>query len=306
MGNNLKKNENIKQRQDVNYGDCQTSYDRSWEFQVAQIIFVTQYNNINAVIKHLKRRQLLENSHLLTICRISTHITNALCDQFNVIKLKVEFIERNLQQEMDDRIKKGFRFSFRELIYITLVVSETLQFMQDNGFPIIQLLPRTILINDKHQIKIFDQQLCQDRITIVERYQTEQSIEFMAPEVIKCGSALNYEKINIFSLGLIIVSIVCSLQGHQFYKDNEFRYKQVLNLFGIKSTQQNIPQEFQDLIVRMIDPQPCNRPPCQEIVDFVRQFRKCGLMALSLNHDRQESCANNLVSSEDSFIAKFE
>ena len=33
----------------------------------------------------------------------------------------------------------------------------------------------------------------------------------MAPEVIRCGCELNYEKINIFSLGLIIVSTVCSL-----------------------------------------------------------------------------------------------
>lgn len=33
----------------------------------------------------------------------------------------------------------------------------------------------------------------------------------MAPEVIRQGGELNYEKINIFSLGLIIVSIVCNL-----------------------------------------------------------------------------------------------
>ncbi|CAD8054345.1 unnamed protein product [Paramecium sonneborni] len=174
-----------------------------------------------------------------------------------------DFIEKVDRKKDKDLIKTIFKQIIEGVIYM-----HNLQFIHRD------LKPQNIFINSKNEVKIGDLGLCNNRIYQVDEDIFQTNFEYtnnvgtpmyMAPEVKEdqYGSPAD-----IYALGIILFEMLWKI------KTNSEKFKLIQNLTKDSMLPPDLSNDYpieSELILKMVSPNPHNRPTAQQIYNTLNQ-----------------------------------
>ncbi|CAK61469.1 unnamed protein product (macronuclear) [Paramecium tetraurelia] len=166
-------------------------------------------------------------------------------DLFSLFKAKGKFKEKHIQ-------------------FYAILIIHALQFLHTQKIIYRDLKPKNILIDEKGYIKLTDFGLSK----ILQQEMTEQvqgTLEYLAPEILnQIGDGYDY-KVDCWSLGCLLYELIAECPPFM----SEQRDK-LISLIKTTQPKFNFPisDELKDLIIRLLQKDPNQRPSLVEIKEF--------------------------------------
>ncbi|KAM3137211.1 hypothetical protein pb186bvf_010757 [Paramecium bursaria] len=259
--------------QDEAYGDVQVFQKGQEQVALFRIgIHEDQGNRIKSITD--KSRENPANLTKIQYCQQQQ--STDLCSNINIIQIALEYIEKSLQQDMLFRRKQKINYHESQIWFLIQNVLNGLSQYQSAYY---DLHPNNIRITNDGKIKLIDLSVLPNAMPAANKIQNQlRQLEYLSPEQMYLVSnetqdptqIYNYEKINIFSLGVICLSCLSQTEAVRFYNNdtNEYRFdissQKIRQVFMERPT---LSDGLRHTIQMMLDRQAVNRPSYQQLLD---------------------------------------
>ncbi|CAD8056949.1 unnamed protein product [Paramecium sonneborni] len=295
MGNQQEKQDSkqfLERKLDPNYGEVAVYLDNNKNFTFAEIKHVlSSETNITALKQLITKRQQLNHRGLIKILSYDNGEIDDLCSSFTVLSITVEYYNETLQNDLKQRIIHKTTYTESELNYIIYEISSVCLFMRDSQNEIQDIHPSKVLIDEKRQIKYFDQILETQKVNNYFKILFAlRDLEYIAPEqlILLKGEIRNdntdQELVNVFCLGLMVVSLISGLRCVEFYNQDSLEYKreyvnQLLDKYCLKHQFSSL---FKQIVISMLKFHPSDRLNYTQILNQLQPYQEN--FAHFLNH----------------------
>ena len=173
----------------------------------------------------------------------------------NLTFVVMEFVTRETLFEFQDKLNEGYGMgeSFGRFIFCQML--DTLEYIHEAGVIHRDIKPENILIDENMNIKLIDFGFATDEnIDQLSCYLGTQS--YMAPEI-RQGKVYNGKEIDVFSLGVMLFSLVRGLfpfseASKSDYWFNSLRKEKHEYYFSKLDKENRLSNEFKDLIISLL------------------------------------------------------
>ncbi|CAD8135027.1 unnamed protein product [Paramecium pentaurelia] len=224
----------LDKRLDPNYGEISIYKNKANNLIIAEIKQVyTSDSSAEEIKASLVKRLQLNHKCLIKIISFDSGKMDDFCSSYIILSITVEYLNDTLQNDIHLRKVHKTTYSEQELYYIIYEISSLCHYMKTLNYEIIDIYPSRILIDDQRQIKYFDQFLDSTRLS--NYYQVlfnQRDLEYIAPEQLillaekNKNDTTDQELVNIFCLGLMMVSLMSGQRCVEFYNQEKLLFKQ--------------------------------------------------------------------------------
>ncbi|CAD8044448.1 unnamed protein product [Paramecium primaurelia] len=282
MGNQQQsesQNEFLEKKLDPNYGEISLYKNKINNSIVAKIKQVYSNDTTAEAIKSsLVKRLQLNHKCLVKILSFDNGKMDDLCSSFTILSITVEYLNETLQNDIHQRKVHKTIYSEQELCYIIYEISSLCHYMKTLNYEIIDIYPQRILIDDKRQIKYYDQFFDNSRLS--NYYQVlfnQRDLEYLAPEQLillteKDQNDINdQELVNVFCLGLMMVSLISGQRCVEFFNQEKFQFKKdyVQRLIDKYCSKYQYSDYFKSIIQSMLKLHNEGRPNYQSLLQIL-------------------------------------
>ncbi|CAD8144900.1 unnamed protein product [Paramecium pentaurelia] len=284
MGNQQEKEQSrefLERKLDPNYGEVAVYLDKNTNLTFTEIKHVLSSDIDAAALKQsITKRQSLNHRCLIKIKKYENGEIDDLCSSFMVLSITVEYYSESLQNDIKQRKIHKTTYNEQELKYIIFEISNVCQYMKDLKYEIQDIHPQKVLIDENRNIKYFDQFLETQKINnYFQILFGLRDLEYIAPEqlVLLKGEIrtdnTDQELVNVFCLGLLVVSLMSGIRCVEFYNQDTLEYKrdfvtQILDKYCLKHQFSNF---FKQLVIAMLKFHPQDRHNYLQILDQLQQ-----------------------------------
>ncbi|CAK58258.1 unnamed protein product (macronuclear) [Paramecium tetraurelia] len=280
MGNQQEKEQSrefLERKLDPNYGEVAVYLDKNNNLTFTEIKHVLS-SDIDAkaleqsitkrYIENNIDRQQLNHRCLIKIKKHEKGEIDDLCSSFMVLSITVEYYSESLSNDFKQRKIHRTTYTEQELLYIIFEISNVCQYMKDQKNEIQDIHPQKVLIDENRNIKYFDQFLETQKINNYFKILFGlRDLEYIAPEqlILLKGEirtdSTDQELVNVFCLGLMIVSLMSGIRCGEYYNQDTLEYKrdfvsQQIDKFCLKHQFSN---SFKQLLSSMLKFHPQDR-----------------------------------------------
>ncbi|CAD8132613.1 unnamed protein product [Paramecium octaurelia] len=282
MGNQQQsesQNEFLEKKLDPNYGEINIYKNKANNMIFAEIKQAYSSESLAQAIKaNLVKRLQLNHKCLIKILSFDSGKMDDFCSSFIILSITSEYLNETLQNDIHLRKVHKTIYSEQELCYILYEISNLCHYMKTLNNEIIDIYPQRILIDDKRQIKYYDQFLDNPRLS--NYYQVlfcQRDLEYIAPEQLillaeKDNNDINsQELVNVFCIGLMMVSLISGQRCVEFYNQEKLLFKRdyVNRLIDKYCSRYSYSDFFKSIIQSMLKQHNEGRPNYQSLLQVL-------------------------------------
>ncbi|CAD8053742.1 unnamed protein product [Paramecium sonneborni] len=226
-------NEFLHKRLDPNYGEISIYKNKSNNLIFIEIKQVFSNDaKVEEIKASLAKRLQLNHKCLVKIISFDSGKTDDFCSSLIKLSIIVEYLNETLQNDIHQRKihKKGY--SEQELCYILYEIVNLCHYMKTLNDEIVDIYPQRILIDNNRQIKYVDQFLDNSKLSnYYQVYFGQRDLEYLAPEQLILLAEkdkkdnTDQELVNIFCLGLMMVSLMSGQRCVEFFDQEKLQFK---------------------------------------------------------------------------------
>lgn len=166
-------------------------------------------------IRLLNRRILSPHPNLLRVDCFTHHDEQKCCNIEWVINIYVEYLEKDLEQEISEKRQKLASYQEHELIYLIENLSMGINNFEKSQNPHSDVRPSNILIDSFGVYKFIDHEIvqCKNTHEVVQK-------KLLAPEFLKSTSrelAADQSKADVFSFGMTVLQAATLEPSNELY-----------------------------------------------------------------------------------------
>ncbi|CAK85507.1 unnamed protein product (macronuclear) [Paramecium tetraurelia] len=282
MGNQQQsesQSEFLEKKLDPNYGEISIYKNKANNLIFAEIkqVFLSD-TSVESIKASLVKRLQLNHKCLVKILSFDSGNMDDFCSSYVVLTITVEYLNDTLHNDILLRKIHKTTYSEQELCYIIYEISNLCHYMKTMNNEIIDIYPSRILIDDQRQIKYFDQFLENSRLS---NYYSvlfnQRDLEYVAPEQLILlttrdkNDTTDQELVNIFCLGLMMVSLISGQRCVEFYNQEKLLFKkdyvdQLINKYCLRYQYSDF---FKSTIQSMLKLHNDGRPNYQSLLQIL-------------------------------------
>ena len=228
----------------------------------------------------IRMHNYIQMDNFVSVSEISVKSKNHFCTNQLSIYSKYEYFDKSLRTYLENYQKNGIlkRIDKAELFYIISTVIEALQKLENSNIFHGNIRPDTILIDKLGTIKLTDSAFMLKENSYQSYLFGKYDKFYVCPAILKnlramdINPKINYEKSNIFSLGLTILETMTLCDVNLIYNlsKNEIKTKK-LEEFIIKAGKL-YDEDICHLLKKMLNIKKGERSNYENILEYTRNF----------------------------------
>ncbi|CAD8057489.1 unnamed protein product [Paramecium sonneborni] len=268
----------IVNKTDPAYGDI-VVYQSNTDCSELMAVIKLQSNKPELLCQQINQR--LKHPNITQIYDCSQSSVKDFCGTLNIVHIGIQYIQKNLQKDLDIRRKLRTTYFEGELWYLIKTLCETLIDLQNNKQKYIDLHPQNIRITDVGQIKLLELSCTPQNISSFRKVKLGlRELEYLSSEELQELKEpqnklnLDSEKINIFIIGIICVVCISGLEPKYFYDAEKciFQYGFAVTKLKQYIQKYNYSQVFEQIIIQFLSYNSFQRPSYAQVLNMINSF----------------------------------
>ena len=214
----------LKKLNDFRYGDVKlVKNNKNEELYILRTILVNTKESYEKEINIISQRKAHEHPNIIRVIGYSAQEKEDFCSHFYKISIFIEFHERDLDIELNDRIKNRNPYTDPEFLYMIKSLVSGLYLFQSQNLSHGDVRPINIFVANDGTYKISDPILSSQKPNSLAQTLMGNTQCYLSPKLLVAllnqdfTAKVNPVKADVYSLGITLLSCATLSRAEEFY-----------------------------------------------------------------------------------------
>lgn len=262
----------VSKTHDLRYGDVKILQDqRDGALLICKETTVNTKESYEKEIRFLSKKIAVSHPNIIRVEGYNTKDKQHFCASFWKISIFIEYVERDLAQEIETRVDQHIPFSESDLLNLAENTIAGLNFLQSQKQSHGDVRPINILVTQDYVYKLSDPSLNIQRPNALVQTIMGNAECYLSPELLQAAQrkdlqpTIDANKSDVYSLGMTLLSAATLAKSEDLYDYEENKLNSDLFQERIEELRRRYSTFTSDLIISMLREEPEARPSFPEL-----------------------------------------
>jgi len=265
---------------DLRYGDVKILKDqRDGSLLICKETTVNTRESYEKEIRFLSKKIAVSHPNIIRVEGYNTKDKQQFCASFWKISIFIEYLERDLSQEIESRLNERLPYSESDLLNLAENIIAGLSFFQSQKQSHGDVRPLNVLVTSDYIYKLSDPSLNVQHPNALVQTVMGSAQCLLSPELLHAAKkkdlqpAVDFNKSDVYSLGLTLLAAATLERPEDLYDYDDLKFNHELLKERIELLKDRYSAFTSDLITSMLEEDPAARPSFSELSQKLLPFQ---------------------------------